>query len=469
MLRAVSLVLLLLFSFQSVAQTDTTLLESAIKYYENEQYREALDLLDKYIQEDSTNADVFKMRGNCYYEVNQLENAIADYRSSIAIDSSFSDPFFNLANVFQTIEELDSAEAYFKKYISLEAEDPEGFVRLALLKQQQQQPDSVLPYFNKAYALDSTHDMTVYYLAQEHFFRGNFEMAREVALQGQALDSLQIDFCLYAGLSALYLGDFQASMEQSKKALSLDSLSFEAFVMGLEAQILSITRPDVLYQDEYQDYKFTDYQSAKLTDMLQNDTVPDFDSLSTLLEQGALLPLDDYFRFYVGQGQQSDYSPYGVSSNSKISEFWQKEDFESLAKMSDKVFKTNPLKLDDIYRVATANYVVRDMAQFRKLYGAYFGLIESILASGDGESMTSAYIVMSTTDEYSVLNYLGLRSSMQALQHAEGHSFDILTATTEYEEELKVHFNIDIPFGSLNSSLSGDSNPKKKKKKKKDK
>jgi Domain of unknown function (DUF4919) len=58
----------------------------------------------------------------------------------------------------------------------------------------------------------------------------------------------------------------------------------------------------------------------------------------------------------------------------------------------------------------------------------YRGLVESVLASGDGDSPETAYVVISVPEEYAVLRALGLRFQEQSL--LEG-GIDMMTVESE--------------------------------------
>lgn len=59
--------------------------------------------------------------------------------------------------------------------------------------------------------------------------------------------------------------------------------------------------------------------------------------------------------------------------------------------------------------------------------------VEGILFTGDG-SASRPYLVLRTSDEYDVLEFLGKEVQMQMLAESEGRQFDVLTCTdgTEY-------------------------------------
>lgn len=83
------------------------------------------------------------------------------------------------------------------------------------------------------------------------------------------------------------------------------------------------------------------------------------------------------------------------------------------------------------------------------------GLLKSILASGDGRSIETAFVVISVDEEYSVLRHHHLRSETQDLVNALGHSYDVLTAQTgDTHQQVTVYFNIDKVVAIESAQLS---------------
>ncbi len=77
----------------------------------------------------------------------------------------------------------------------------------------------------------------------------------------------------------------------------------------------------------------------------------------------------------------------------------------------------------------------------------YSGLLKSITDSRDGKSKETAYVVISTNEEYVLLNVLGLRPWKQSVIHDGGHSYDLLEVRNpNTNQTVKLYFNIDIPF-----------------------
>jgi hypothetical protein len=71
------------------------------------------------------------------------------------------------------------------------------------------------------------------------------------------------------------------------------------------------------------------------------------------------------------------------------------------------------------------------------------GLINSILASGDGTTAETAMVVISVDEEYSVLRTLGFKRLRQALVEIGGHKFDRFAVTDETGRDGTMFYNID--------------------------
>jgi hypothetical protein len=73
------------------------------------------------------------------------------------------------------------------------------------------------------------------------------------------------------------------------------------------------------------------------------------------------------------------------------------------------------------------------------------GLVQSILASGDGKTPETAYVVISVDEEYSLLRIQGLRTEEQSLVPLNGHHYDVMKVVSSDGGQSTVYFNIDRP------------------------
>ncbi|HYL04397.1 MAG TPA: DUF4919 domain-containing protein [Thermoanaerobaculia bacterium] len=83
------------------------------------------------------------------------------------------------------------------------------------------------------------------------------------------------------------------------------------------------------------------------------------------------------------------------------------------------------------------------------------GLMKSILASGNGRALETAFVVISVDEEYAVLRHYRLAPDKQDLVTTGGHHYDVLRARTDTHEEATVYFNIDKVVAIEDAHLSG--------------
>jgi hypothetical protein len=78
------------------------------------------------------------------------------------------------------------------------------------------------------------------------------------------------------------------------------------------------------------------------------------------------------------------------------------------------------------------------------------GLIRSIAASGDGKAPATAYVVVSTPEEYALVRTLGVEVLSQALiREDDGHAYDVLTVRDRATgQQSKLYFNVDLALAA---------------------
>ena len=77
----------------------------------------------------------------------------------------------------------------------------------------------------------------------------------------------------------------------------------------------------------------------------------------------------------------------------------------------------------------------------------YLGLINSILAKGDGNSPETAYRVITIEEEYAVMRALGFTVWGEEYVHKAEHTFNVLSGTDDRNKKTaKIYFNVDIPL-----------------------
>jgi hypothetical protein len=112
--------------------------------------------------------------------------------------------------------------------------------------------------------------------------------------------------------------------------------------------------------------------------------------------------------------------------------------------LAQKALERNYVDIDAHMTLFKA-YTALDNAQQAAFYKDTFrGLFESILNSGDGKSIETAYTVISQREEKVVFALKNIRPVNQIYQVKAGHSFDVFDTVGESGDKQKMYFNVDI-------------------------
>jgi hypothetical protein len=154
--------------------------------------------------------------------------------------------------------------------------------------------------------------------------------------------------------------------------------------------------------------------------------------------------------------ETKQYSPYGSDRETRKAMFaaLNSKQYDQALISSEKLLAANYLEINAHFGAYVANRELghTDKADYHK--NIFQKLLKSISDSGDGKTMETAFVVISTDEEYALFNFMGVRPIAQALIEEKTHHYDKMTVTDpKTEQEVNYYFNIDKPFNWLGNSL----------------
>jgi hypothetical protein len=164
----------------------------------------------------------------------------------------------------------------------------------------------------------------------------------------------------------------------------------------------------------------------------------------------------DYHTLRMAYARTDSYTPYiqDAENVGKLREALRDGNTGAALEAIDHLLAQNYL---DIEAHIAADYVYTLLERYdQSAYHRTFarGLIQAILATGDGRGYDTAFIVLSVSEEYTVLRVMGFAPTGQQLIHHEGHWFDVLNGRhQESGGTISVYFNIDLPRRWLHDHL----------------
>lgn len=164
----------------------------------------------------------------------------------------------------------------------------------------------------------------------------------------------------------------------------------------------------------------------------------------------------DFTELRMSYAESDQYSPYGGDRDARRAMFAaiNAGNWDEAWTQSAKILEKNYVDINGHFGafVSSKRKGEEERAQFHKY--VFEGLVKSVQGGGDGRSMEKAFVVISTDEEYALLNVLGLRPMGQSLMTGGGHSYDKFSAVDpETKKTYEFYFQIDKPFGWLGRSL----------------
>ncbi len=163
----------------------------------------------------------------------------------------------------------------------------------------------------------------------------------------------------------------------------------------------------------------------------------------------------DFQHLYYGSVFQPNYSPYGhTESADKFYELYKNEKFKKALKAGEKAFAENPVNMTLVFRLAVTHLALGNKNQARKLADLYYKIMDVILSSGDGQSIQSAYVVISVADEYEIVAEHKLQvKKQQLIGHTDVLTFDKKSQKNRKKKIKALYFDVTFPLNYLANSF----------------
>lgn len=157
---------------------------------------------------------------------------------------------------------------------------------------------------------------------------------------------------------------------------------------------------------------------------------------------------------YYGAATLPDYNPYRTNNYDDLHKALDKktrtkEDWEEAARVVEEELKIEPTNIRfHLYK----NYIYENLygphsKQANDAYDQLGILFAAVASTGNGLTQASAFHVINVTDEYGIMELLGLSPKKQSLVHGnEGQSYDVMELKENDLGLERLYFNITISF-----------------------
>jgi hypothetical protein len=182
----------------------------------------------------------------------------------------------------------------------------------------------------------------------------------------------------------------------------------------------------------------------------QEKPKPSYDALLDQVKKSD--PKADFLQLRMAFTRTANYKPYDSDNKARkgMTDAWEKKDLARAVALAQQVLKNRYVDLTAHWILSRAYAELKKADQAKYHRRVFDGLVQSILKSGNGKGPASAYVVISTDEEYAVLGVLGVRTTGQALINHKGKRFDRIDGVKRGSgDRVTIYFNIDKQFSWL--------------------
>lgn len=179
--------------------------------------------------------------------------------------------------------------------------------------------------------------------------------------------------------------------------------------------------------------------------------------LEKMDEKDTNLNYQEYHYLYYGRVFQKDYYPYGTGHAKKLFlDAYLENNYADAITKGEFALIENPVDLEVLLKMSICCLKERKYDLKRYYAKQYYSFLDVIYYSGDGQSLSSAYVVISVDHEYYIAGDLGLRVIQQHLID----DCDLLLFAKSGQPKVKgikkikqLYFNVRLPLMSLSKTF----------------
>ncbi|PIW69070.1 MAG: hypothetical protein COW08_09050 [Ignavibacteriales bacterium CG12_big_fil_rev_8_21_14_0_65_30_8] len=126
-----------------------------ILYYEADSIKQAIEVLNRSIEIDSQNPNVFFVLGNIsIFKTKETKKALEYYKRAVYLDPDLPDALVNLGNTYALLGQYDKAEETYKKEILFRKNSINALVNLGKIYKMQGKINEAIGLFSRAKVID---------------------------------------------------------------------------------------------------------------------------------------------------------------------------------------------------------------------------------------------------------------------------------------------------------------------------
>lgn len=196
-----------------------------------------------------------------------------------------------------------------------------------------------------------------------------------------------------------------------------------------------------------------DYESIKKD--MQADSAGYYALLSRLEENDTTLTSAEYRYLYYGYVFTKNYQPYWrFDKDEELEPYYRKKkisekDYDKVLALTSEALAQFPFDLQKLNYSIYVCHTKGDIAMAKKQARRYYNTLNAIFSTGNGETCETAYHVISTSNEYTILGFYDFEFKMQSLRG----NCDYLTVAKNKQGVKGLYFDVSRLFERMREMM----------------
>lgn len=197
----------------------------------NDKFSDAVSILDKLIEQDTTDYNLFSERGWSYLNMLEFDKAVVELKHALELNSSCIECHFRLARIYYEKGEFDAATKIVNKGFALSDTTAFLYVVRGMIHQAKEENEEALIDYTQAINLDSKCDVCL--VARAEYYIRNDEQLLAFNDLGAAseIDPNNDEYYYYRAYLLNDAGIYDDAMIEIEKALAVDNAVTQYHIM----------------------------------------------------------------------------------------------------------------------------------------------------------------------------------------------------------------------------------------------
>ncbi|MGY5860838.1 MAG: tetratricopeptide repeat protein [Candidatus Thorarchaeota archaeon] len=193
---------------------------SAVSFIQAKQYKEAIDLLEPYLEGNPDSLEAWYNYGCALGAIDRQEDAVKAYDEALAIDNMIFEIWFNKAASLYGLADFKKAKESYEKALEINPEDAEAWNNLGNSHSKMGNGHEAIEAYTRAVALKPDYAEAFYNKANAHFIEQEDQRAiayAEVALELNPSLETRANQWIHVSRARLASAQDQREYDEAKK------------------------------------------------------------------------------------------------------------------------------------------------------------------------------------------------------------------------------------------------------------